>query len=54
MRSLIKLKKETKLNKNELLIAMFECIHYYLSEEELEPFLIEKIEKRINKKYYKK
>ena len=40
------LKKKYKLTNNELMKSMHKCLKYYLSEDELENFLIKKKSKK--------
>ena len=50
------LMKKYCLNKEELFKILNECVNYYLSEEELEKFILEyymKLEMRLNKRYQK-
>jgi len=51
MKSLETIKEETRLTDKNLSAAMRNCISYFLSDDELEPFLIREIEKQINEKY---
>ncbi len=48
--------KDYNLDEEELLKIFNECLNYYLSLEELEPFIFEyytKLEMRLNKKHQK-
>lgn len=49
MKSIKKLKNHYKVTSKELEKALRNCISYYLSEEELEPFIL-KIKKNYKKK----
>ena len=53
MKSIKKLMKDNKLSKDELFKIFHECIKYYLSEDELNEFILKfygKKEDKINKR----
>jgi len=53
LQSINKLKKTYHLTTHELMVILHKCVHYYLSEEELQKFVDElyaKREAKINKK----
>ena len=54
MKSLQQIKEETELNYEELANAFRSCISYFLSDEELESFLIQEKENKINMCHSKK
>lgn len=51
MKSLQTIKHETRLSDKQLLHAFRYCVSYFLSDEELEPFLIKEMEKKEMQKY---
>ncbi len=53
MKSLKKLMKENRLSQDELFKILYGCLKYYLSEDELNVFILQyymKKEERINKR----
>lgn len=54
MKSIQKLKEETKLNNKELLEMLHDVCRYYLCDEDIEPFMIKYKEIKLNCHHSKK